>query len=92
MEVGRCSHLVVSEIRNQGGEVIAYQCTGCTVVLAHHGECDGCHRERRLSVLVPSKRKRYCTEECRATSMRAERKAREAEIEIKDETKKPEER
>lgn len=76
--MGVCPHSIVEEVKTFGGDTIAYRCTSCTTILAHHGKCDGCAVERRLSFHVGARKRRFCTEDCYRESERVKREAEKA--------------
>lgn len=71
-----CDHEFIDEIRSEAGAVIAEVCKACALRLAEHGRCAGCDKPKRLTCFVPSKRKAYCSDDCRRASLSAARVAK----------------
>lgn len=76
-----CEHLRIEEVKSEGGKVLAELCGACGLRVAEYGKCAGCGRDRRLTKVVASKRKAYCSEDCYRQTMAAEKAAKEAAAE-----------
>ena len=74
---GSCQHRKLESIKNYGGQIIGEQCTTCLEVVAGYGECHGCKKVRRLTHVLAATEARYCSKDCRANELAAERKAKE---------------
>lgn len=73
-----CPHDVTEEVRSFGGKVLAERCNACLLLIAQHGPCAGCKRERRLVHFVAARREAYCSKDCWQATQKAKREALEA--------------
>lgn len=70
-----CSHTRVEPVLNYADNTVAWRCSGCTTITAHHGRCDGCGQQGcKLTCLVPTKRMRFCDVTCYKRLMARRRK------------------
>jgi hypothetical protein len=74
-----CTHKALDDIRSEGGKVIAERCKACGLVVAQYGVCAGCGRDRRCGFFVASRTRlgRFCSQDCYAAKVRAEKEARQ---------------
>lgn len=81
LDIGRCHHDRRETLRSEGGDPIAIRCTGCTLILAHYGRCDGCGKGPiELYCLVATRKKRFCESACFERWKEARRKAKNAGV------------
>ena len=71
-----CRHTRLAEVMSAGGDVLAERCEACGLVVATHARCAGCGKHKRLTFYVAARGRRYCTEDCYAAKVKAERQAK----------------
>lgn len=71
-----CDHMRTEEILTEGGKLIGFRCAGCAKVLCHHGQCAGCKKTGKLPVYQSSKKRDFCSEECKKRTESRERAAK----------------
>lgn len=73
-----CNHKLLDDVHSEGGKIIAQRCKACGLVVAQYGVCAGCKRERRCTFFVAGRTRlgRFCTQDCYAAAVKAEKEAR----------------